>query len=83
MDEMTKEQRKIVVAIRRLAIDARLDIRDYELSETRQEQVENAVKAKNVVFKLQAAILAAGDVFGPADVAHISASLEQISGKLE
>lgn len=82
-DMLDKDERKLMSSLKRLAIDARLDIRDYELSETRPEQVENAVKAKNIVFKLQAAILATGNVFGPADVAHLSAQLEQINGKLE
>ncbi len=83
LDELDSEQRKAVKDIRRLMIDAKLDVRDYELSETRQEQLKNAVKAKNRLFKLQADILLAGNVFGPADVAQLSAQLEQINGWLE
>lgn len=75
-------ERKAVAGMKRLMVDARLDIHDYELSETRPEQLENAVAAKNRIFKLQACVLAAGNVFGPADVAQLSAQLEQINGWL-
>src|ERR1700712_5616269 len=80
LDSLEPVQRKAVKDIRRQFIDAKLDVRDYELSETRPEQLSNAVKAKNRLFKLQADILLAGNVFGPADVAQLSAQLEQING---
>ena len=83
VDELELEERKAASKLKRLAIDARLDVRDYELSETRPEQLECAVAAKNSIFKLQAVILAAGNVFGPADVAQLGAQLEQINGRLE
>jgi hypothetical protein len=71
-------ERQTVAKLRRLAVDTRLDIRDYELSETRDEQVKYATLAKRQLAKLRAAILTASNVFGPADVAQISAELEQI-----
>jgi hypothetical protein len=77
------DARKAVKSIRSLMVDAKLDIRDYELSETRDEQLKNAVVAKQRVEKLQANILLAGNVFGPADVAQLSAQLEQISQNLQ
>jgi hypothetical protein len=82
-DTLDTNQRKAVGSLKRLAIDTRLDVRDYELSETRVEQVENAVAAKNRLAKLQQCILISGDVFGPVDVAHLSAQLEQINGWLK
>ena len=82
-DTLEDTERKAVAYMKRLLVDVRLDIRDYELSETRLEQVENAVEAKNRLAKLQACILAAGTVFGPADVAQLSAQLEQINGWLQ
>ena len=75
--------KKTLGNIKRLAVDARLDIRDYELSETREEQIAKMVEAKKRLSKLQANILAAGPVFGPADVAHITAALEQIAENLQ
>jgi len=75
-------ERKAATSLRRLAVDARLDIRDYELSETREEQLKCATAARKRLDKLQKAILAAGMAFGPADVAQLSAQVEQINGWL-
>lgn len=82
-DSLDTDEKKALASLRRLATDARLDTRDYELSETREEQLKCAAAAKKRLDKLQKAILAAGPgVFGPADVAQVSAQLEQISGWL-
>ena len=74
--------RKAVTSLKRVVVDARLDIRDYELSETREEQLKNAKEAKNRIAKMESDILAAGDVFSAVDTAHISAKLEQINSWL-
>jgi hypothetical protein len=75
---LTAAEQKAVAAIKRLMVDARLDIRDYELSETRVEQLQNAETAKKRIATLQSHVLEAGAVFGPADVAQIGGQLEQI-----
>jgi hypothetical protein len=82
MDTLEPTEKKAVAALRRLVVDTRLDIRDYELSETREEQLKCAAVAKKRLGKLQANILVAGPVFGPADVAQLSAQLELIQGRL-
>jgi len=81
-DLLDTTERKALASLRRLAIDARLDIRDYELSETREEQLKCAAAAKRRLEKLQKAVLAAGFVFGPADVAQLSAQLGQIEERM-
>lgn len=82
-DLLSPDEKKALASVRRLAVDARLDIRDYELSETRAEQLKCAAAGKRRLGKLQAAILAVGQVFGPADVAHVTAALEQITENLQ
>jgi len=77
-DGLDETERKAISAIRRLVVDTRLDIQDYELSETRAEQLKKAAAAKKALAKLQANILLAGNVFGAVDVAQWSAHLEQI-----
>lgn len=79
IDTLEASEKKAVAAIRRLLVDTRLDIRDYELSETRDEQLQNATEAKKRLGKLQANILVASFAFNPADVAQIGAQLEQIT----
>lgn len=83
-DTLDVDGRKIIQAIKRFATDARLDIRDYELSETREEQLKNAVKGKKRLEQLRKAILAASEynVFGPADVAELTARIDQITDHL-
>lgn len=81
-DLLEPAEKKAVAGLQRQAIDARLDIRDYELSETREEQLKCALAAKKRLAKLQAAILAVGPMFGPTDVAQLSAELEQINAWL-
>jgi hypothetical protein len=78
-DYLDQAEQKAVSSIRHIVIDARLDIRDYELSETREDQLRCATAAKKQVKKLELHILAAGNVFGAADVAQLGAELEQIN----
>ena len=81
-DSLTQDEKKAFVKLRRLAVDARLDIRDYELSETRDEQLKKMHAAKKCLTKLEKALLTAGMAFGPADIAQLSAQLAQIDGWL-
>lgn len=81
-DTLEPAERKALAGLRRLVVDTRLDIRDYELSETREEQLKCAVAAQKQLAKLEKVILTAGAVFGPADVAQLSAQLQQIEGRM-
>lgn len=78
IDLLEPTEKKAVLSLKRLAVDARIDIRDYELSETRTEQLKYATAAKKDLAKLRGAILAVGSAFGPADVAQLTAELELI-----
>ncbi len=82
-DLLEPTEQKAAAAVRRLSADVRLDIRDYELSETRAEQLKCAATAKKRLGQLQAAILASGVAFGPADVAQLTAQLEQVAANLQ
>jgi len=79
VDTLDKDERKAVATIRRLAADARLDIRDYELSETREEQLKKMRAAQKRLVKLEASMLSVGFAFGAADIAQLSAQMEQIN----
>jgi hypothetical protein len=78
-------ERKVITALKHETVDARLDIRDYELSETREEQLDNAKEAKSRLQRLHKHILAASEynVFSAIDVAQMSATLEQIKERLK
>ena len=73
-------ERKTVRGLKSELNDARLDIRDYELSETREEQLKNAKHAVKRLERVRRLILAASEynVFSSVDVAQLTAELEQI-----
>jgi hypothetical protein len=66
-------------------VDSRIYARDYELSESREEQVDNAKKAKKWLEQAQKNILTASEfnIFGAIDVAHLSAQIDQIISELK
>ena len=80
MHSLPRETRELVLPIRQQIIDARLDIRDYELAETRTEQLRLRGSAVERLTGLQERVLTASShgIFGPADVAQISAHIQQI-----
>ena len=63
--------------------DARLDIQDYELAETRDDQLRNAKDARARLLRAQHYISTNNlSVFGPVEVAHLTAQIGQINDRL-
>jgi hypothetical protein len=83
--EVGEKPRKAVLELRQNLADAKTYSTDYELSEMRQEQLDNAKKAKKWLEKARLAILRASefDVFGPVDTAHLTAQIEQAEADLK
>lgn len=77
---LARAEQKVIKDLKTEVIDARLDIRDYELSETREEQLRKARESKKRLEHVRKLILAASEynVFSAVDVAQLSAELEQI-----
>ena len=65
--------------------NARIYASDYELSETRDEQLTNAKRAQQWLAKAHKEILKAseGNIFSPADVAQLSAHIDQLRWNLK
>ncbi len=65
--------------------DARLDVRDYEYAQARSEQLEHAEAGKKRLEQLRQAVLTASEynVFSAIDVAHTTATIEQITNYLD
>jgi hypothetical protein len=78
----SKEQAALTKAGQDLAT-ARIYVNEYELSETREEQLESAKMAKEWLQDANKNILAASHIFSAIDVAHLTAQIDQIMGKLE
>ncbi len=84
-DEVNERGRKAVAQLRQDLADARIYAADYELSEMRDERLDNAKKAKKHLEQVRRQILRASefDVFGPIDVAHLTAQIDQLIGDLK
>ncbi len=81
--ELDSKQQKAIRELKRGLVDARLDIQDYELAETRELQLKNAREARERFESVQALISAnIITTFGPVDVAHLTACIDQITDKL-
>lgn len=83
--KMSSKTRNALADLGQVLIDARIYVRDYELSETRPEQLDNADRGKYYLEKARKDILIASeaDVFGAIDVAHMTAVIDQIISKLK
>jgi hypothetical protein len=79
------KERKYLADLQQNLVDARVYTNDYELSETREEQLKNAKLAKKWLESLRVNILSASEsnIFGAIDVAHLTAQIEQISANLK
>jgi len=76
---------KAVSSIRQQIIDARLEVRDYDLAQTRAEQLALIRPAHERLEALHHSILAVSShgIFGAADVAHLSAQIQHVISLLK
>lgn len=84
-DLLSSKERRLLADLQQDLIDALKYTSSYELSETRAEQLDNAKTAKTWLGKVKKCILSASEsnIFGPVDVASLSAGIEQIIDRLE
>ena len=83
--KLNKSLRDTLSGMQQDLSDARVYASDYELSETREQQLENAKQAKKYLNKVNRTILGASehDIFSPLDVAHLAAAVDQIKADLK
>lgn len=84
IDILGKETAKNNVLIRQLVADARLDIRDCEMADSRVEMEKTAKIAIKRLDRLRAAILFGSEhgIFSAIDVAQLSARIDVIVADL-
>jgi hypothetical protein len=85
VSELPMQQKDLVTNLKHQLVDIRLDARDYEYAQTRAEQLQHAKEGKQRLRQLQQSLLKASEynMFGPVDVAHISAGIEQLISGME
>lgn len=81
VEDLPMRQKELVIQLKHQLIDARIDARDYEYAETREEQLHIAKEARERLTLLKQTILKASEhnVFSAVDIAQLSARIEQIS----
>jgi hypothetical protein len=82
--DLDSQATAIIVSLKRRLTEARLQARDYEMSDTREEQLTCAFSAKRKLEEVRKDIVTVSqyDVFSPVDVAQFSAQTELISDQL-
>lgn len=83
-DTLDRSQQRTIAALKRLMADARLDIRDYEMADSREEMTRHSKAATRRLEQTREMILLAseGNIFGAVDVAQLTAELEQIAAEV-
>lgn len=83
-DNLPLAERELLTALKHWAIDARLEVRDYEYAETRPSQQRHAKEGKRLLGLLLAGIVKASEynIFGPVDVAQLTAELDDVAARL-
>ena len=82
VDLDTAEQHRLM-QLKNGLIDSRLEIQDYELAETRDNQLRNAKHARQYLQNVEKLITTdSSGLFGAVDVAHLTAKISEIYDRL-
>ena len=78
--DLTSQLKQTLNNIKHGITDARLDVRDYDLADTRAEQVKAAKEVSGRLQMVRQQILVASqhNIFSAIDVAHLSARIDSI-----
>lgn len=83
--QLADRETKLLAGLRQNLSDARIYAQDYEVSEMRDEQLDNAKRAKKFLEQSRQQILKLSEhnIFGPVDVAHLTAQIDQAKADLK
>lgn len=83
VESLPKDQRETIRQLRLACNEVKLDVRDYEYADTREGQVKWLKIARHNIKAMETLLLQLGDIFGPADIAELSAQLEMLQSNIE
>jgi hypothetical protein len=83
--KLERKYREALTQLRQNLVDIRIYVNAYEFSEERPEQLENVKAAKKWLNQARQNILKSSeaDVFGAAEVAHLTAQIDQVKADLK
>lgn len=82
-DELDREEANVVRQLRQICNEARLDVRDYEYAETREAQMKAGAAVHKSLTSLEKCIVRLSAIFGPVDVAELSARVGTIKSDID
>lgn len=84
VDYMDRAELKLIGTIKHLLADTRLDIRDWEMADNREEMQRSSHEAVKRLEQTREIILLASEknIFSPVDVAEISAQFDTFALEL-
>jgi ribosome-binding factor A len=82
-NELSSKDRTVLAKTAQDLATARVYASAYELSETREEQLENTKAAKKWLNLVNKNLLAMSHIFSAIDTAHMTAQIDLILSKLE
>lgn len=83
VDSLTTVEKQYIKQVKLACNEIRLDVRDYEYAEKRADQQKWAKIARHNIAALEKLIIELDTVFGPSDVAALSAQLDQVRSALD
>jgi hypothetical protein len=85
VEDLPMQQKELVIQLKHQLVDARIDARDYEYAETRDDQLRVAQESHERLALLKQTILKASEhnVFSAVDIAQLSARIEQIISQMD
>ncbi len=84
-DMLDRKGVQLIVTIKQLLADGRLDVRDYEMAENRAEMTRHGKTALERLDAVRINVLQASEqeMFSPIEVAEITTELEVISAEIK
>lgn len=80
---LSREQRELLQKLKQACNEVKLDVRDYEYAQTRDEQLKWVKITRHNLRAQESIVLMLGDIFGPADIAELSAQIQLLQSKIE
>ncbi len=78
VESLSRTDQATVRKLRLACNEVKLDVRDYEYAQTRSEQEKWIRHAQHNIQAFETLLLMLGDIFGPADIAELSAQLAML-----
>lgn len=82
-DSLDRREKQDLAALKLAINEVRLDIRDYEYAQTRDDQLKWAALGRHNLAVLNKLMIRLDSVFSPVDVADFGATVDQLKTSLE